>query len=89
MSGVYATRVRDGSLLEIGLGLTSWIARFDALLARHVPEAASGSNEVTGDLALVVLGLVALRRRLDFATLAVPPDRGEPEPNTPAVGLLR
>lgn len=67
MSPVHDPRVRDDGLLELALGLRSTIDRFDRLLARFAgDDAYAGDRDrEPGELTMMVLGLLALRDRID------------------------
>ena len=65
MSSLHDPRMRDPALLELACGLRSAIDRFDHLLARHAPPRLRPGYTDPDDLTLAVLGLIALRERLD------------------------
>lgn len=65
MSSLREPRLRDPALLELACGLRSAIERFDRLLARHAPPKPTSGCAAPDDLTLVMLGLIALRDRLD------------------------
>ena len=65
MSALHDPRVRDPALLELACGLRSMIERFDRLLARHASVNASEEDVEPDEPTIVVLGLIALRDRID------------------------
>jgi len=95
VTGVHRIAIGDAPrevLLYAVLGARSWLARLDALLARHVPLDDGGpapTAPVPGAVA-VVLGMLAVRARLlgELDAIAAPAEPEEPAAS-PLPGWLR
>jgi len=86
MSSLRDPRMRDPALLELACGLRSAIERFDRLLARHVSPVPTPGCAAPDDLPLVVLGMIALRDRLDRELTGAADRAADREPTTVAAG---